>query len=230
MRLSGFWGIFSLMPSSNALASRFGRAQRGLGAMTVAVFALGCSVETKPGVSQAWASAWVGAVQGTDVNVALVDRNGAVELFFCGGPDSYANKTRWFAEGALPADPFSFTSGGWTVDGVVRNGDASGSVQAASDDAPANWTAAATDPATIAGLYEGSAPCGKLGLIVTQPTAEDEPTGQGACLRVEGERITVEQVNPVRLTQRSAKDEISVTVASALDERFTVRPVTNVAP
>jgi hypothetical protein len=223
------WGIFSLMRSSNAHASRFGRAQHRLGAVTLAVFALGCSAEAQPGASQSSPSVWVGAVQGTEVKVALVDRNGAVELFFCGGPDSYATKTRWFAEGAMRADPFSFTSGGWTVEGVVREGGASGSVQAASD-APAEWTATVADPATIAGLYEGDAPCGKLGLIVTQLTAEDEPTGQGACLQVEGERVTVEQVNPVRFAQRSAKDEISVTVASAPDERFTVRPVTNVAP
>jgi hypothetical protein len=225
---TGFWGIFSLMRSSNAHAARFGRARHGLGAITLAVFALGCSAETKSGASQSLASVWVGAVQGTDVNLALVDRMGAVELFFCGGPASYATKTRWFAEGALRADPFSFTSSGWTVEGVVREEGASGSVQAAGD-APADWTAAATDPATIAGLYEGSAPCGKLGLIVTQPTAEDEPTGQGACLQVDGERITVEQVNPVRFTQQSAKDEISVTVASAPNERFTVRPVANAA-
>jgi hypothetical protein len=220
------WGIFSLMLSSNARASRFGRAKHGLGAMTLAVFTLGCSAETKPGASQSLPSVWVGAVQETEVKVALVDRNGAVELFFCGGPDSYATKTRWFAEGALRADRFSFMSGGWTVEGVVREGGASGSVQTASD-APADWTAEVADSATIAGLYEGSAPCGKLGLIVTQPTAEDEPTGQGACLQVEGERVTVEQVNPVRLT-RSAQSEISVTVASAPNERFTVRPVTNV--
>jgi len=222
------WGIFLLMRSSNAHASRFGRAQHGLGAMTLALFALGCSAETQPDASQSLPSVWVGAVQGTEVKVAVVDRNGAVELFFCGGPDSYATKTRWFAQGALRADPFSFTSGGWTVEGVVREGGASGSVQAAND-APADWSAKVADPATIAGLYEGSAPCGKLGLIVTQPTVEDEPTGQGACLQVEGERVTVEQVNPVRLTLGSAKDEILVTVASAPNERFTVRPVTNVA-
>jgi hypothetical protein len=226
---TGFWGIFSLMHSSNAHALRFGRAQHGLGALTLAVFTLGCSAETQPGASQSLPRVWVGAVQGTEVKVALADRNGAVELFFCGGPDSYATKTRWFADGALRADRFSFASGGWTVDGVVGEDGASGSVQAASD-AAADWTASVAKYATLAGLYEGSAPCGKLGLIVTQPTAEDEPTGQGACLRVEGERVTVEQVNPVRLTQRSAKDEISVTVASALDERFTVRPVANVAP
>lgn len=222
------WVIFLLMRSSNAHASRFGRARHGLGAMTLAVLALGCSAETKPGTNQSLPSVWVGAVQGTDAKVALADRNGAVELFFCGGPDSYATKTHWFAEGALLADRFSFTSGDWTVEGAVSEGGVSGSVQAAFD-VPADWTAAAVDPATIAGLYEGSAPCGKLGLIVTQPTAEDEPTGQGACLQVEDERVTVEQVNPVRLTQRSAKDELSVTVASAPNERFTVRPVTNVA-
>jgi hypothetical protein len=216
------WGIFSLMRSSNAQASR------GLCVAALAIFAFGCGADAKPSATQPPARVWVGAVEGTEVKVALADRNGAVELFFCGGPDSFATNTRWFVEGALLDAPFSFTSGGWSVKGDVRERVASGNVQADNDE-PAAWTAAAADPATIAGLYEGSAPCGKLGLIVSQPTADDEPTGQGACLRVEGERVTVEQVNPVRLTQRSAAGEIAVTVASAPEERFTVRPVANVA-
>ena len=222
------WGIFSLMWSSNAQASRFERARQGLCATALVVFTLGCSADAKPSATEPPASMWIGAVLGTEVKVALADRNGAVELFFCGGPDSYATKTRWFVEGALLEAPFSFTSGGWSVEGNVRERVASGSLRADSDE-PAAWTAIAADPATIAGLYEGSAPCGKLGLIVTQPAADDEPTGQGACLRVEGERVIVEQVNPVRLSPLSARDEILVTVASAPDERFTVRPVANVA-
>jgi hypothetical protein len=61
-------------------------------------------------------------------------------------------------------------------------------------------------------------------LIVTQRSAEEEPTGQGACLLDSEQGLIVEQVNPVRL-EHSLTREISVTVASAPDEVFTVRPV-----
>jgi hypothetical protein len=37
-------------------------------------------------------------------------------------------------------------------------------------------------PGTLAGLCEGKADCGRLGLIVTQATANDMPTAQGACV------------------------------------------------
>ncbi len=132
--------------------------------------------------------------------------------------------TRWFAEDALPNAAFSFTNGGWTVDGAIEKGVASGSVQTETD-AVRGWTAAGVDPRTIAGLYAGVAPCGKLGLIVTQATPDDEPSGQGTCLRVEASGSIVEQVNPVRLERLRSTPEISVTVASAPDEQFTVLPV-----
>ena len=84
---------------------------------------------------------------------------------------------------------------------------------------------APSDSSTIAGLYEGSAPCGKLGLIVTQKSPQDPPSGQGACLRMEAGQAVVEQVNPIRLAERSVAREIAVTVPSAPEQEFTVRPV-----
>jgi len=221
-------GIFSRMTSSNAAAARFERAAARLfGAAALACSSLGCSDESASKPAEPSPSVWVGEVEGSDARVALAQRDGAVTLFFCGGDDSYMTDTRWFAEDALPNAAFSFTDGGWSVNGVLEKGVASGSVQTETD-AARDWTAARVDPRTIAGLYAGVAPCGKLGLIVTQATADDEPSGQGTCLRVEASGVIVEQVNPVRLVQLRSTHEISVTVASAPDQQFTVLPVASV--
>jgi len=217
-------GIFARMSSSRARVSRF---ERSLCVSALACFSFGCGNGTKTHEAEPAPNLWVGEVQDTDVKVALADRQGSVALFFCGGDASYTTSTRWFAEGALLERPFSFTSSGWSIDGAVAGRVAQGSVEI-DPDAARTWTTQAADSRTIAGLYEGAAPCGKLGLIVTQKRPEDPPSGQGACLRVEGDALIVEQVNPVRLAQQSVAGEISVTVASAPDEEFTVRPVAGV--
>lgn len=185
---------------------------------------LGCSGDPEPDPN-----VWLGELEGTDVNVALADKGGgAMVLFFCGGDDSYTTHTRWFPEGVLRTQPFSFSEADWRVEGAIKGSLASG--KASSDVFSRRaWTATSANYQTISGLYEGSAPCGKLGLIVTQRTANDAPSGQGACLRMEGGKAVVEQVNPIRLAESNAR-EIAVTVASAPEREFTVRPVARVAP
>ena len=201
-------GIFARMRSSKA------------GPVLLTCLALGCSGDPEPEPS-----VWIGEVRDTDVKVALADKGGgAMVLFFCGGDDSYPTSTRWFPEGVLRTEPFSFTEADWRVDGTIRASQAEGTV--ASDLFPSRrWLATSANSSTIAGLYEGAAPCGKLGLIVSQTDPKDPPRGQGACLRFEDGRAVVEQVNPIRLAERSFTREIAVTVASAPEQEFTVRPV-----
>lgn len=214
--------IFSRMKSSKAGALR---AESLLCAAVLACFAAGCAGDESPRRAEPSPRAWVGEVQGTDIKVALADRGDSVALFFCGGDDSYTDSTRWFSEGALLGEPFSFTEDGWSIDGGIDERVFSGSLKTDIEtDIARNWMAEPVAPGTVAGLYEGDAPCGKLGLIVTQATVDDAPTGQGACLRVENSDVIVEQVNPVRL-ELSPLRELFVTVASAPDETFTVRPV-----
>jgi hypothetical protein len=218
-------GIFSRMTSSKAAALHFERAAgRLFGAALLATASLACSDDPASKPAESSPGVWVGEVEDSDIKVALAERDGNFTLFFCGGDDSFMTNTHWFAEDALPNAAFSFTDGGWSVNGAVKKGVASGSVQTETDTAR-GWTAARVDPTTIAGLYAGVAPCGKLGLIVTQATADDEPSGQGTCLRLEASGMIVEQVNPVRLVQLRSTHEIAVTVASAPDQQFTVLPV-----
>ena len=214
-------GIFAHVRASKTRAGRYGRL---LGVATVACSTFGCGNDTKTHPHEPAPQVWIGEVLDTDVKVALADRKTSAALFFCGGDDSYATRTRWFAEGASLQKPFSFETGEWSVDGAVDGAVARGNVQVGKHE-PEPWTVRAPDPGTIAGLYEGEAPCGKLGLIVTQQRAQDSPSGQGACLRIDGDSIVVEQVNPVRLELQGAERGIAVTVASAPDREFTVRPV-----
>jgi hypothetical protein len=218
-------GIVSRVKSGTARAWCLvrGVAGRWLGSAALACFTLSCSDDTEATTADPMPGVWIGEVRDTDVKVALADRDGAPQLFFCGGDASYTTHTRWFAEGALLTTPFSFSESGWSVTGVV-NGDSVSGTLLAETETTADWMAAGADSSTIAGLYEGIAPCGKLGLIVMQRAVEEEPTGQGACLRDSEQGLIVEQVNPVRLAH-SLTREISVTVASAPDEVFTVRPV-----
>jgi hypothetical protein len=219
-------GIFARMTSSKARAPRSLLARvRLLGPSAVACLALGCGSDPEPSPPVPGPNAWVGAVEGSDVLVGLANHDGKVSLFFCGGSDSYATRTRWFTGDGVLTASFSFTEEGWSIEGVAGSeGPITGSVQTETDDA-GRWSAEPVSPETMAGLYEGVAPCGRLGLIVTQATARDEPSGQGACLRVEGERTIVEQVNPVRLEWAGSVRELLVTVRSAPNEEFTVRPV-----
>jgi hypothetical protein len=221
-------GIFARMTSSKPRALRSPPARfRLLGPSAVACLALGCSGDPEPSPAGQSPNAWVGAVEGSDVKVGLANQDGMVLLFFCGGSDSYASHTRWFTGDGVRPDPFSFAEAGWSIEGAIgSDGSITGTLRTESDDA-GSWSAEPVAPRTLAGLYEGAAPCGRLGLIVTQATTRDEPSGQGACLRVEGELAIVEQVNPVRLEWAGSERELLVTVSSAPNEEFTVRPVAN---
>lgn len=167
---------------------------------------------------------WVGAVHDSDVRVALARRSGGTALFFCGGDTTYATKTRWFSS-AEPLDaPFVFTDAGWEVRGELQGERAEGSIREG-DGAPEPWGALAVVPDTLAGLYEGSAPCGKIALIVTQPTPRATPSAQGACLPTDTTASPILQVNPVKPLTRGAGGAIRVRVGADTTQEFKVHPV-----
>jgi hypothetical protein len=192
--------------------------------LALGLAAAGCAEDSEPKVAEMEDTprVWVGEVADSDVRVGLTLQDGRINLFFCGGAESFDTNTRWFSEDVVQADGFSFTAGGWHVEASVDGESVMGTVEPDDGDTR-EWSALEIAPRTSAGLYEGTAPCGKLGLIVSQPSEDDEPSGQGACMRVEGDSLVLEQVNPV--FERSADFEIPVTVESQPDEEFTVRPV-----
>jgi hypothetical protein len=133
---------------------------------------------------------WVGAIEETDVSVAAIVGAGKARLYFCGGADSYLTATRWF-ELQFNGEHLEFQDDSWRIHAHLTAGGVLGEVERTGDGVRM-FNARAFEPTTIAGLYEGKADCGHLGLIVTQATRNDAPTAQGCCV---GE--TTQQVNAV---------------------------------
>jgi hypothetical protein len=136
---------------------------------------------------------WVGAVDDSDIRLGVAQESDQARVFFCGGPSSYASATRWVVT-ALAADGgFEFDEGGWHVSGELSDDAIAGQLRLGSDDSR-EFSASPVSKGTIAGLYEGLADCGRIGLIVTQASKGNEPSGQGACV---GTGHPPEQVNPI---------------------------------
>jgi hypothetical protein len=176
-----------------------------------------------PGPEVPGARIWVGTLDDTDAKVGVVHEDGEAVLFFCGGETTYPVLTRWFSGPTALEPAFSFEVATFRVDGEFVGDALEGTVQRDGESGN-TWRADPAIPGTLTGLYSGQAPCGRVGLIVSQPSAEDEPTGQGACVRVVDGELSVEQVNPV-LPLAKVEDFIRVTVASDPDQEVTVRPV-----
>jgi hypothetical protein len=161
---------------------------------------------------------FVGEVQGTDVLVGIVATTHHARVFFCGGDTSYATLTHWIPSASLDPAGGALTqasdTAGWSVSGTLDEGGATGTVVAG---ATGSFTfhAAPVAAGTIAGLYESTLPCGKVGLIVAQDSGADAPTGQGACVpSVPGGTASTEQVNPIRPIARAADGTIPVSVGT----------------
>ena len=161
---------------------------------------------------------FVGDVTGTDAKVAIVAAPTHALLYFCGGNASFTTMTHWIPTADLgggtaltvPAPD----SAGWSVQGNLNGSAIDGNVTAGDAGAfPFHAEAVLTN--TIAGLYEAAGPCGKVGVIVSQPSATDAPDIQGACLgTVVMGKPSVEQVNPIRPVARMADGTIAVLVDS----------------
>jgi hypothetical protein len=154
-----------------------------------------------------------GDLPGTDARVGIVVSERHARIFFCGGPSSYQTKTRWLTAGidtvhrlALPAS----ATESWKLEGDVSGVEVNGSVEMG-DAVPHSFRATLVTEGTLGGLYEGTADCGKLSLIVSQPTAAAAPVGIGACIGAS----SIEQVDPLMPIERGADGSIRVTVSSA---------------
>ena len=131
--------------------------------------------------------------------------------------------TRWLSADidaahklSLPATPNQY----WSLQGKVDDVEIAGSVDMY-DATPRPFHATLVSERTISGLYEGAAGCGRLGLIVVQPTPDMPAIGQGACVGPQ----TIEQVNPLDPIVRSPDGTITVNVTNWTGERE-VRPAT----
>jgi hypothetical protein len=206
-------------------SAHFSMMWRNVAVSATALAFLACGEDSaeSPRPEAPGAQIWVGALDETDAKVGVVHEDGNTVLFFCGGETSYPVLTRWFSGPTALESAFSFEAAGFRVDGELVGDALEGSVLRSGEGSHA-WRADPAIPGTLTGLYSGQAACGRVGLIVSQPRAEDEPTGQGACVRFIDGQITVEQVNPV-LPLKQLEDFIRVTVASEPEQEVMVRPV-----
>ncbi len=193
---------------SRCLSQRFSRCAFAVIAACVAACGSASS-----GSAPAATRVFVGTVSGSDARVGVVATDRSARIFFCGGASSVAAMTHWLS--SVPIDSQGKATqpkdaAGWSMGGEVAATGVSGRVTPAGGVALA-FHADPVIPGTIAGLYEGGGPCGKVGLIVTQSSAGDEATGQGACVPATG-GASPEQVNPIRPIERAADGTIPVLV------------------
>lgn len=135
---------------------------------------------------------YVGEVEGTDVRVAVLSRDERLRMFFCGGDSSFETATRWFTLADVVDGETTFDEEDWHLEVSVKPDGVRGSI-ARGDDETRAFSAEPVAKGTLAGLYEGYADCGRMGLIVSQPTRAAEISAQGACVGAE----LPKQVNPI---------------------------------
>lgn len=123
---------------------------------------------------------WVGAVDDSDVRVAMIAGGGKARLYFCGGPSTYARATHWFNIDYDSGEHVEFEQDNWRIHAHLLLDGMSGEVDGV-DDSTRTFRATLVTPSSLAGLYEGKADCGRVGVIVTQPNKGAAPSAQGAC-------------------------------------------------
>jgi hypothetical protein len=137
-------------------------------------------------------------------------------IFFCGGDTTYKTMTHW-----IPSAPINANGGvsqpadsaGWSFVADVETAGAIGMVTV-NGKSMFTFHAAPVATGTIAGVYESTGPCGRVGLIVAQASAGQAPVGQGACVPPSG-NADPEQVIPIRPIARAADGTIPVVVGGA---------------
>jgi hypothetical protein len=142
---------------------------------------------------------FVGEVAGTDARVAVVATERSARVYFCGGDSSVSTSSKWMRasiDGTGRLSP-EHGDGRWRMEGVVEGNRITGSVDRG-DGVPHAFDMALVQQGTIAGLYETTASCGTVGVIVTQASPEAQATAQGACIPPPNDGSTqFFQVNPL---------------------------------
>jgi hypothetical protein len=148
----------------------------------------------------------VGAVEGTDIALGAVIAGPHARVFFCGGERTYAQATYWLQLELDAQGKFTHVEDSFAVEGQLQGTTLAGQLMRG-DQPTAVFSAEIVRDGTLAGLYDGSADCGKLGLIVRQGAAIDVVRGQGACV---APGHTPQQVNPILPIELSDDGAISV--------------------
>lgn len=161
--------------------------------------------------------AYVGEVEGTDARVGIFGRDpNSFRLYSCGGPETVGLLTHWFnTTTGFPDDGYTYTL-------QVEEDVAVGTVYLP-DATGYSFTARPVTWGKLPGLYEATAPCGKVGVIISEVPDSDEFHVQGACA---GPVIAdAKQVNPILPLTRASDGSIEVQVEGDTDV-VVVKPAT----
>jgi hypothetical protein len=159
---------------------------------------------------------WVGVVEETDVRAAVVAGKGKARLYFCGGAQSYATTTRWFDIWFDGGEHVEFEQDAWRVHAHLTGQGLVGEIELG-DGVIRTLRAQLVAPGTLAGLYEGKAACGHVGLIVTQDTKSEAPAAQGACTNDTDQSVQSFDVSgPITAEGRGIRVQTSVAAGKPL--------------
>lgn len=181
-------------------------------ALALTAFACGGSDD-----DPATARVYTGEIPGTEVKVGIIASEKKARVFFCGGPTTYETMTGWLTADVDAAHKLSLPppqNHNWILQGDVSDAEINGTIDMGNA-TPLAFRATVVSERTISGLYEGTAGCGRLGLIVVQPTPDSPASGQGACVG----QGRLEQVNPLEPIVRGADGAIKVKVASSMKDQ-----------
>jgi hypothetical protein len=208
--------------SRRVLAGRRLVAHRGL--IALAAFTWGCAgKDPSPDVphTSTPTRVFVGGVAGTDAQVGIVASSVRARFYFCGGATSYLTLTRWMPVDFADASDITTQLDGLELEASLDGADAKGTIRER-DGTSHLFGATEVAPGTVAGLYDATSPCGKVGLIVSQTSPSAPAAGQGACVGGDGPAPSVRQVNPILPLSRDANGAIEVVVDGS-EEKAVVR-------
>jgi hypothetical protein len=123
----------------------------------------------------------VGALSDSDVKLGVIATALRARLFFCGGADTVQSMTRWVVADIDQNDTVELDADDWHISGHFDGDELIGAL-ARDGEEDAEFVAKLALVDTLAGVYEGMDQCGRVGLIVTQPSQNDVATAQGACV------------------------------------------------
>lgn len=154
---------------------------------------------TCAGCGEAAPVTYVGPPKSTDVAFALVEGEGAVVAYVCGGSTTYATHSRWFTGPLDAKGAFSAEQDGWKLEGAI-DANVTGTLTAP-DGSTMDLTAEEGLAGTADGLYDVMDSGCRTGVI-----AWTDPVGQPA---LQGtwcdDKKDFQQVTPVYPIERSDK-------------------------
>jgi hypothetical protein len=160
---------------------------------------------------------FTGEVAGTDAEMSAIVTAHHARLYFCGGDSTYATLSRWVPSKVSGSDVSADApaGAGWTLHASI-DGDQLDGELSTGDAGTHSFHAGVIDDRTMAGLYEATSPCGHVGVIIMQPSAQDAPAAQGACIG-DG-NVDIHQVNPVLPLVRAKDGTIRVVIDGSSTE------------